>query len=46
MKIICDCGNVLEEFEDGVNDSDFYKCEKCGNCFNVVHSFEEIDGDD
>lgn len=42
-KIICDCGNTLETCEEGVNDSDFFKCEKCGDCYNVIYGKEEVE---
>lgn len=37
MKIICNCGKILSEYEEGVNDSDYYECE-CGMCYNVKES--------
>lgn len=36
------CGEQLLG-EDGVNDSLFFKCEKCGKCYNIIYSEEEID---
>jgi len=36
------CGELLMG-EEGVNDSIFFKCEKCGNCFNVVYTTEDIE---
>jgi len=36
-KIICGCGKTIEEFEEGVNGTDYYECE-CGNAFNVLES--------
>ena len=36
------CGKQLFS-EDGINDSIFFKCEKCGSCFNVIYSKEEIE---
>lgn len=35
------CGKKIESCEDGVNGSDFFKCEECGSCYNVVYSTEE-----
>jgi len=44
MKIICSCGKILSEYEEGVNGSDYYECE-CGLCYNVIHS-KYLDEDD
>jgi len=41
MKISC-CNEVISFFEDGVNGSDFYKCEKCGKTYNVIEGSEEL----
>jgi len=41
VKIICYCGEVLEECEDGVNGSDFYKCENCNKTYNVIEGKED-----
>jgi len=38
MKLICDCGKELNEFEEGINGSDYYECE-CGITFNVIRGY-------
>ena len=38
MKIICECGKVLDIFEEGINGSDYYECE-CGRTFNVIEGY-------
>lgn len=41
MKLICDCGREIDEFEAGVNGSDFCKCSKCGKEYNIMRGDEE-----
>lgn len=40
MKLICDCGMLIEESEceEGVNGTDYYECSNCGRTFNVLKS--------
>lgn len=35
------CGEKIDYFEEGVNGSDFFKCEICGSCYNVIYSIED-----
>lgn len=35
VEIKCSCGSTIKEYEDGVNDSDYYECE-CGKTYNVI----------
>jgi len=47
MKIICNCGEVLDEFELGVNGSLYCECDKCGKAYNIVESeIEEVEEDE
>jgi len=41
MKIICDCNKELTTAEEGINGSDFFKCEWCDKCYNVTYSEEK-----
>ena len=35
LKVFC-CGEEITEVEEGVNGSDFYKCENCGKTYNIL----------
>lgn len=38
MKIICECGEILKDFEEGVNGSDYFECSECNRTYNVISS--------
>lgn len=40
MVVLICCDKVIEHYEEGVNGTDFYKCEECGGCYNVATSVE------
>ncbi len=40
LQIFC-CGEEIIEVEEGVNESDFYKCEECGKTYNVIIGQDE-----
>lgn len=46
MKIICECGNILDSFEIGVNDSLYIECDKCEKyAYNIIQSELNEDGE-
>ena len=35
LQVFC-CDEEITEVEEGVNESDFYKCEECGKTYNII----------
>lgn len=36
MKLICDCGAEISQFETGINGGEFSKCKKCGEQYTIL----------